>query len=137
MSFYIPQNHQQCAVCCQPFFNHHSAIHFTLMADGGVVGEIVPTEKVQGYQDVMQGGVISTLHDTAMTHCLFVRDVCAMTARLDVRFIKPIPLNSVIRVQAHCLKSKRGMYLMQSSIFLDGFCYSTAEAKFMQKHRHQ
>ncbi|WP_411814704.1 hypothetical protein [Grimontia hollisae] len=32
-----------------------------------------------------------------MTHCLFARDVCVMTARLDVRFIKPIPLNQSFR----------------------------------------
>lgn len=131
MSIYIPKNHQQCAVCCQPFFNDHSAIHFELTADGGVVGQIVPTKKVQGYQGVMQGGVIATLHDAAMTHCLFARDVCAMTARLDVRYIKPIPLNSVIQLQAHCLMEKRGVYLMQSRIFIGRDCYSSAEAKFM------
>lgn len=133
MSIHIPKHHQQCAVCCQPFFNHDTAIQFTLMSDGGVQGEIVPTEKVQGYQGVMQGGVITTLHDTAMTHCLFSRNVCAMTAQLDVRFIKPIPLNTVIQVQAHSLKSKRGMHLLQSNIYVDGHCYSKAEAKFMQR----
>ncbi|KGY12969.1 thioesterase [Vibrio tubiashii] len=131
MSIHIPKNHQQCAVCCQPFFNDHSAIRFELTADGGVVGQIVPTKKVQGYQGVMQGGVIATLHDAAMTHCLFARDVCAMTARLDVRYIKPIPLNSVIQLQADCLMKKRGVYLMQSHIFIGGDCYSSAEAKFM------
>ncbi|CAM2767994.1 PaaI family thioesterase [Vibrio mytili] len=136
MSIQIPNNHQQCAVCCQPFFNHHTVIHFTLMSDGGVQGEIVPTEKVQGYQDVMQGGAISALHDTAMTHCLFARDVCAMTAQLEVRFIKPIPLNTVIQVEAHCVKSKRGMYLLKSDIYVDGQCYSKAEAKFMRCHSH-
>ena len=132
MSIHTPKNHQQCAICCRPFFNHHTAIQFILMSDGGVQGEIVPTEKVQGYQGVMQGGAITTLHDSAMTHCLFSRDVCAMTARLDIRFIKPIPLNTVIQVQAHCLKSKRGMHLLQSNIYVDGQCYSKAEAKFMQ-----
>ncbi|EGR3990315.1 PaaI family thioesterase [Vibrio cholerae] len=131
MSINAPKNHQQCAVCCHPFFNDDSAIQFQLTADGGVVGQIVPTKKVQGYQGVVQGGVIATLHDAAMTHCLFARDVNAMTARLDVRYLKPIPLNSVIQVQAHCLMEKRGMYLMQSRILIGEDCYSSAEAKFM------
>ncbi len=101
------------------------------MADGGVQGEIVPTKQVQGYQDVMQGGAIATLHDTAMTHCLFSIDVHAMTAQLNVRFIKPIPLNTLIRVQAHCVQQKRRIYLLKSSIYVDGECYSKADAKFM------
>lgn len=131
MSITIPESHLHCAVCSKPFFSHESGLTFTLMADGGVVAETVPSDKVQGYQGVMQGGAIAALHDAAMTHCLFAHNVCAMTARLDVRFIKPISLNSVIQVQAHCVKSKRGMYLMQSRIFIDGHCYSEAEAKFM------
>lgn len=57
-----------------------------------------------------------------------------MTVRLDVRFIKLILLDSVIQVQS--LKSKQGMYLMLSSIIIDGLCYSTAEAKFMQCLSH-
>ncbi|KJY81870.1 thioesterase [Vibrio galatheae] len=134
MFIHTPINHQQCAVCCQPFFNSHSVIQFRVMSDGGVLGEIVATEKVQGYQGVMQGGAISALHDTAMTHCLFSRNVCAMTAQLNVRFIKPVPLHTLIQVEAHCVKSKRGLYVLQSSIFINGQCYSTAEAKFME-HR--
>ncbi|GMQ47246.1 hypothetical protein VB10N_22450 [Vibrio sp. 10N] len=94
-------------------------------------GQTVPTEQVQGYQGVMQGGSITTLHDTAMTHCLFSRDVHAMTAQLNVRFIKPIPLYTLIQVKAHCLTHKRGVYLLQSRIYIDGECYSRAEGKFM------
>ncbi|NOH31444.1 PaaI family thioesterase [Vibrio mediterranei] len=131
MSIHHPINHQQCAICCQPFFNPHTTLEFIPTLDGGVKAKIVPMENVQGYQDVMQGGAISALHDAAMTHCLFSRDVCAMTAQLDVRFIKPIPLNTLIEVQAHCLKSKRGLYILNSSIYVDGECYSRAEAKFM------
>ncbi|WP_417878655.1 PaaI family thioesterase [Vibrio sp.] len=131
MSITIPNNHQQCAVCSKPFFNNDHTLEFDLMADGGVIGKIVPTEKVQGYNGVMQGGAIAALHDAAMTHCLFAHDVCAMTAKLDVRFIKPISLNSLIEVKAHCIKSKRGIYFMQSRIFSDGLCVSKAEAKFM------
>lgn len=133
MSIHAPKNHQHCAVCCQPFFNAHDTIQFTAMPSGGVNGQIVPTEKVQGYQGVMQGGAISALHDTAMTHCLFAQGISAMTAKLEVRFIKPIPLNSSIRVEAHCIKSKRGMYLLESEIYVGDQCYSKAEAKFMQQ----
>lgn len=131
MSIEPPKNHQQCSVCCAPFFNHNTTIQFDLMLDGGIQGEIVPTERVQGYQGVMQGGAIATLHDTAMTHCLFSRGVHAMTAQLNVRYIKPIPLDTLIQVKAHCLKQKRGMYLLQSCIYVAGECYSKAEAKFM------
>lgn len=101
------------------------------MPDGGVQGEVVATNKVQGYQGVMQGGAITTLHDSAMTHCLFSGGIHAMTAQLNVRFMKPVPLHTPIQVQAHCLTQKRGLYLLQSSIYVDGECYSKAEAKFM------
>ncbi|MGY5538346.1 PaaI family thioesterase [Vibrio brasiliensis] len=132
MTIHKPKNHQQCAICCQPFFNHHTKIHFIAMPNGGVQGEIVATEAAQGYQGVMQGGTISALHDTAMTHCLFSQHVCAMTAQLDVRFIHPIPLNTLLRVEAICIKHRRGLYLLESTIYVDGQCHSKAEAKFIR-----
>lgn len=132
MSILIPQHHQQCAVCCLPFFNDDNVIQFNVMPNGGVKGQIIPTDKVQGYQGVMQGGIISALHDAAMTHCLFALNLCAMTVKLDVRFIKPIPIKSLVTVKAYCLKSKRGLHVLESLISIDGQCYSKAEAKFMQ-----
>ncbi|CAH8197743.1 MULTISPECIES: PaaI family thioesterase [Vibrio] len=126
-----PPHHCHCAVCCEPFFSNHQPIEFQSLTDDRVTAQIVATEKMQGYRGVMQGGLISTLHDSAMTHCLFAKDIHAMTAELTVRYLSPVPLYQSLTVEATLIKQKRTIYYLDSSIFCGEQCLSTATAKFM------
>jgi len=90
---------------------------------------------VQGYQGVMQGGLISTLHDTAMTHCLFEHNIQALTASLNVRFIQTVPLHTELCVSAKLIKQTKRIFLLESWIKAEGVICSTAEAKFMLDRR--
>lgn len=133
--FMLPSNHQNCAVCCQPFFSDQQIIDFTHLADGSVQTTITATEKMQGYQGVMQGGLISTLHDTAMTHCLFAHNIQALTASLNVRFIQTVPLHTTLCVTAKMIKRTKRFFALESRIEAEGVICSTAEAKFMLDRR--
>ncbi|NAX18289.1 MULTISPECIES: PaaI family thioesterase [unclassified Vibrio] len=133
MNIQPPLQHCHCAVCCAPFFSETHTLQFNQTETGRVCAQIVATEKMQGYQGVMQGGLISTLHDAAMTYCLFAQCIYAMTAELNVRYLHPIPLNVPLQVEAHLIKQKRHIYYLCSTIFYDGLPYSTASAKFMCK----
>ncbi len=131
----LPNNHQNCSVCCQPFFSDQQIINFTHLADGRVQTTITASDKMQGYQGVMQGGLISTLHDTAMTHCLFAHQIQALTASLNVRFIQTVPLNTALCVTAKMVKQTKRIFTLESSIEANGIVCSTAEAKFMLDRR--
>lgn len=130
-----PQSHCQCVVCCQPFFSEH-CIEYEASGDHSVQAIIVATQKVQGYAGVMQGGLVTALHDSAMLHCLFHRDVTAMTASLEVRFHHPVPLERELRVQAQWVKNNRRIHWLKSEIWCDGVLCSSASSRFMSLADH-
>ncbi|MGL1278533.1 PaaI family thioesterase, partial [Vibrio parahaemolyticus] len=66
------------------------AVNYLCRAVGSVVGEFHVLPRHQGYSDLLLGGFASSLLVGSMTHCLLFRDIQALTAQLDVRYLAPI-----------------------------------------------
>lgn len=130
MPVIIPHNHTQCVICQQPFFNQQP-IKFEILDTGVARCEIVATQQVQGYDGVMQGGLVSALHDSAMLHCLFGFGIKAMTVKLETRFHFPVVIDKSVRVEARLLKSRHGVHFLESKISIDGVTCSSATSQFM------
>jgi uncharacterized protein (TIGR00369 family) len=56
------------------------------------------------------GGIIATILDDAMSKLNKLRHVIAVTSKMTVEYLKPVPLNKPLRVESHEL-SKRGRRL--------------------------
>jgi len=127
-----PNSHNNCIACGESNFNPNSLqLQFASVCENSVMTKIKLDESYQGYPNVLHGGVISTLLDAAMTHCLFARHLEAMTAELTVRFIKPVPINQELIVVGTCVAEQRGMYKLTSFISLDDNILARAKAKFL------
>ncbi|MEZ8948633.1 PaaI family thioesterase [Vibrio sp. 10N.247.311.18] len=148
MKVFIPHNHRRCQVCSQGFFND-SAIcfeaigeHDTLTKHEAVAkyktrAKIVPTDKAEGYDGIMQGGIVTTLHDSAMLHCLFQNDIKAMTVSLTSRFHHPILIGQELEVRAQWVKSRRNIYFLESQMTQCGKLCSSAQSQFMSVSSYQ
>ncbi|WP_300177298.1 PaaI family thioesterase [uncultured Aliivibrio sp.] len=130
MSLSIPKDHQQCCVCQHAFFSEQPII-FQVSNDQKIYAEIIPTEKVEGYDGVMQGGLITALHDSAMLHCLYSHEIHAMTVSLSTRFHRPIKLGVKVEVHAEWVSSRRNLHVLQSKIIQEGHVCSSAKSQFM------
>lgn len=130
MSLSIPNDHQQCRVCQHAFFSEQP-INFQVSNDREIYAEIVPIEKVEGYDGVMQGGLITALHDSAMLHCLYNLEIHAMTVSLSTRFHRPIKLGVKVEVHAEWVSSRRHLHVLRSKITQEGHVCSSAESQFM------
>jgi len=64
------------------------------------------------------GGVIATILDEAMGKVNKLRHVIAVTSKMTVEYIKPVPLNKLLRVESHEL-SKRGRRLTHTAEISD------------------
>jgi uncharacterized protein (TIGR00369 family) len=64
------------------------------------------------------GGIIATILDDAMGKLNKLRDVLAMTAKMTVEYIKPVPLYKPLRVESREI-SKRGRRLTHIAEILD------------------
>ena len=76
MKVFIPHNHRRCQVCSQGFFadsaicfeavgeretlvNHKASIKSEALAKYKTRAKIVPTDKAEGYDGIMQGGIVT------------------------------------------------------------------------------
>lgn len=87
---------------------------FSQHPDGSVRAPFVVSPKHQGYTGLLHGGMISTLLDAAMTHCLFMQGIKAVTAELIVRFIAPVCVGQTITVCARLLEQRRGICQLEA-----------------------
>lgn len=71
--------------------------------DGRTVAEFIPLKIHQGYQDIVHGGIISTILDEAMVKAVLSLGIGAVTAEMSVRFKSPLFVGEKALVEAEIL----------------------------------
>jgi acyl-coenzyme A thioesterase PaaI-like protein len=107
-------------------------LNFTKDDQGGVVGHFTPNQLLEGYSGILHGGVAAALLDSAMTNCLFIRNIIALTGELNIRYLNPIPTNKEIMVKACVSKSTPPLFNLESTLFVDNILMARAAARFME-----
>lgn len=100
--------------------------------DGKVYSSFQSFPELQGYAGQMHGGIISALLDSAMTHCLFHRNVEGVTAELLVKYIKPVPQEAEVHLCAWVKEKILTLYKLQAELSVEGEVLVKAESKFME-----
>ena len=80
------------------------------LEEGRAVAEFTPPDFLQGYPGFVHGGGVATVLDEAMGWAVYGRGIWAMTARLTMRFRKPVPLNRAVVVSGWVTRD-RGRFL--------------------------
>ncbi len=106
------------------------ALAFQAEPDGAVAATFPCEPYFQGYPDRLHGGIIATLLDAAMTHCLFARRIRGYTAKLEIRFHQPVKLGKSATVRAALGDSRPPLYLLRSEVWQDGTRCASATASF-------
>gem|GEM_PF-201352 len=124
--------HSRCVLCGN--LNPRSLnLSFQAARDGSVRTRFKAHAELQGYDDLLHGGVIASLLDAAMTHCLFHHGVQAVTGDLHVRFVQPVSCNVSLEIRAWVLVSYPPLYRLKAEIILEKRVMAWAEGKFMQR----
>lgn len=124
------KSHKNCMVCSQ---NDYSLkIKFVDDENGKTFSKFRGNNNFQGYADILHGGIITTLLDATMTHCLFNKGIEAFTGDLQVRFLHQIPCNSTIKLHAQIIKVKKPLYVLRAEAICEKKIMAWAEAKFIQ-----
>ncbi|RPJ34126.1 MAG: PaaI family thioesterase [Deltaproteobacteria bacterium] len=121
--------HGNCFACGS---NNDRGLHLNFHAreDGSVWGNFIADPKFEGYSGMIHGGIIATLLDSAITHCLLHKGVSALTGRLSVRYLSPIPIGSIVQLKAQMLKTAHRIFFMEGQAFVDGKQAARADSKF-------
>ncbi len=84
-------------------------LHFE--RDGeGVSAHYRPRREDQGFPDLFHGGLLSLLLDEAMGWAMYADEIFAVTARMETRFRRPVPLDRPLIVRSR-IRSRRGRRL--------------------------
>ena len=108
-------------------------MHFCATNDGWVCSEFQAHENLQGYDGILHGGIIASLLDAAMTHCLFHLGIQAVTGELSIRFLHPVNCDSKLTVRACILLENPPLYVVKAELIHEDKIMAKAEAKFMQR----
>jgi len=85
--------------------------------DKGAVGEYIPRQTHIGYENIIHGGIISSLLDEAVVWASFVfSGNLGVTAELTVKFLHPMVIGKTYTVTGLGKKSKGPLTLAESKI---------------------
>ena len=109
-------------------------LKFRKREDGSVLGGFFADPKFEGYSEIIHGGIIATLLDSAMTHCLLMKDIPALTGRLSIKYSTPIRTGTVVKLEAMIVDQFHEMFILEGKAWVDGKKVASAEAKYKTKN---
>jgi acyl-coenzyme A thioesterase PaaI-like protein len=107
--------------------------------DGTIFGNFFADPKFESYSGIIHCGIVATLLDSAMTHCLLMKGIPALTGRLSIKYSIPIRTGTVVKVEARIVDQFHGMFILEGKALVDGKRVASAEAKYrsMKRMAHQ
>lgn len=84
---------------CGPDHPSGLRLEFQIASDGSVVCLTTVAQEFDAWKGFLHGGIIATLLDEAMSKAVRAHGVTAMTRRLEVEFLRPVPSQAPIRIE--------------------------------------
>jgi acyl-coenzyme A thioesterase PaaI-like protein len=123
--------HSHCRICGSK--NEHGIqLKFFMAENGDVFAEFDCEADYQGYPGIIHGGVIAAMLDSAMSNCLFVRTVNAVTAEFVIRYRSPLKLFHKAVIRARVDKTLRKLHFLSGEVLQDGQVIASATSKYME-----
>ncbi len=98
-----------------------------------VVTHFTPGPEHQGYPDRMHGGIASTLLDETVGRAGFIYGYWTFTAKIEVKFRKPVPLGQEITVVGEITRDRGRMVEAKGELLLaDGTVAVEANGLFVK-----
>ncbi len=125
--------HNNCFACGEGNPNGLK-LKFTADQEGRVSSEFIIPHNYQGYNNMVHGGIIATILDCAMVHCLFARNICAVTIEMNIRYRHPFIVNEPAQATAELISQSHGIFCLTASIIQDEKVRATAQARFYRSN---
>lgn len=93
------------------------------------LGRLKIPKHFQGWQDVVHGGILAAVLDEACIYaCRSVGDRF-VTAELNLKYKKPVPVDTEVVLKAEILEEKRRVIVVKAQLEIDDQIYALAEAR--------
>ena len=81
-------------------------LEFLLAEDGAAVCLTTVSERFDGHPGSLHGGIIATLLDEAMSKAVRARGLTAMTGRIEIDYLRPVPSGAPLRMEGRIVRSE-------------------------------
>lgn len=122
--------HEHC-LWCGPLNPRSLHLSFHRDVHGAVATTLQADASLQGYSGILHGGVVASLLDAAMTHCLFHHGRPGLTADLRIRYLQPVPCSAVLDIQAWVTQAHTRLLALTAELRVDSRLMAKADAKFI------
>lgn len=113
--------------------NEHGLHMVFSRAGERTICDYVPCEYQQGYPGRMHGGIVATLIDEAMGWAVYHAAAWAATARLNIRFRRPVRLDDRLHVEAWVVADRRRLIELRAEVrSREGDLLAEGEGVFMK-----
>jgi len=131
----IENNFHQNCFACGANNGMGLGLKFYKHEDGTVVGSFFADPEFESYSGIIHGGIIATLLDSVMTHCLLMQNIPALTGRLSIKYSTPIRTGTVVKLEARIVDQFHKMFILEGKALVDGKRMASAEAKYRTMKR--
>ncbi len=101
-------------------------------ASEGVRARVVLAPEFQGWQNIAHGGIAMSLLDEAMAHAAGAAGHRGVTASMNVRFRKPVPLGEPLDLEGKVAWRRRNVLGLEAVLRnADGTTLAQAEGQFV------
>ncbi|MDP7420529.1 MAG: PaaI family thioesterase [bacterium] len=91
-----------------------------------------PNRTHQGYKGILHGGIICTLLDEVMAWSAIEYGKPAVTARLEVRYLKPASTDGTLEARARVVVEKKRLIKVEAELYEIGVgCVAKAKADLL------
>lgn len=102
--------------------------------DGVVLSRCTLSSNYQGWRGIAHGGIVMALLDEAMAHAAGFAGHRGVTASVNVRFRKPVPLEVPIEVRGRVTWQRRGVVGVEARISDEnGTLLARSEGSFVSR----
>ncbi|MEE9523283.1 MAG: PaaI family thioesterase [Thermodesulfovibrionales bacterium] len=99
----------------------------------GVTAEFSAGKNLQGYKDIVHGGIIATLLDEASVKALLSKGIRAVTAEITLRFKNPLFINENAIINADIGHERGKLFEIDAEIRkIDGEIIAQSRAKLFR-----
>lgn len=99
-----------------------------------IIGEFTPETTFQGFPGVLHGGVVATMLDETLSRASVFAGKWMMTARLEIRYRRAVPLGQALRISARPVRVRSRMVSAHGVVTLasdPSVIYAEADGLFM------
>jgi acyl-coenzyme A thioesterase PaaI-like protein len=109
-------------------------VHFERDGDVGVIARTVIAKEFQGWRGIAHGGIALALLDEGMAHAAAAAGHRGVTASVNARFRKPVPLGREIVIRGEVGERRRNVLFVRATVAdADGTILLEGEGKFVSR----